>query len=760
MSRNRNSSLRARLSRTLVGLGLASVVLLAGVNFLVVRSLLDSGVRDQLVTLRDLRRDSVDLAIGRLNARVATLASDPGVVSALADLQGAYDQLDDDLTEGQVGELESVYTEVVRPYDEAGVDRPDVDALLPDSVAGRSLHYRYIAANPEADRSDLVDAGDGTPYSAAHADHHRFLQGLASSIGASDLLLIGADSNDVVYSVQKRIDLGTDVERGPYAETGLGTAWERLGQAAVTDAVIVDTSFYLPDASAPIAHVAATVRADTEVIGAIVVEIGIDALTDIVTAGQDWDLLGLGDTGDAYIVGADGRLRTVPRAWFDGPDAYVERYRKTSGDDRIAGLMEFTGSPVLLHQIDNAAISAAIGGDEFVGIVDNGLGRRALTASAPLEVDGVDWYVITEQQTSETRDELERFVVTIAALLALLLPILALVGIVLARVFARPVVPLVEAARGIADGDFDTAVPDLGRNELGDLGRQLRNVAGQLRDQDASVAAEEQRILTMLSSVLPPDLVERVRRGEHDVADVIDDGTVIALRIRDLPEPSGAEQDAVLELTARLADEVDELAIGCGVERVRVASDQELFVAGRGQSGVAADVAVSFAIAAVAHIEAVGAEHGVGIEAHAGLSAGSVATGVLGSHQMSFGMWGAPVGHAIELGNLEAPSRVVIDASVADELTGNWALSSIDTGHPTGVATGSVFTVDANTGSNNGSTSGKWLNIGTNRSQSERCSARSSPPPSSERAWARRSVGHTPRSQKTPSAPSPNASRR
>ena len=81
-------------------------------------------------------------------------------------------------------------------------------------------------------------------------------------------------------------------------------------------------------------------------------------------------------------------------------------------------------------------------------------------------------------------------------------------GVVLARVFARPVVPLVEAARGIADGDFGTAVPDLGRNELGDLARQLQNVAGQLRDQDASIAAEEQRILTMLASVLPPDLVD------------------------------------------------------------------------------------------------------------------------------------------------------------------------------------------------------------------------------------------------------------
>ena len=190
-------------------------------------------------------------------APVATLASDPGVVDALADLQPAYEQLDGELTTEQIGELEAEYADVVRPFDDAGVDRPEVATLVPDSVAGRSLQYRYIVDNPESDRADLVDASDGTAYSGAHAEHHRFLRGLASSIGATDLLLIGAESNHVVYSVQKRIDLGTDVEpvpTGTRVSVRPGIDWAGLRHRCRHRRHLV-----LPaDASAPIAHVAAT----------------------------------------------------------------------------------------------------------------------------------------------------------------------------------------------------------------------------------------------------------------------------------------------------------------------------------------------------------------------------------------------------------------------------------------------------------------------------------------------------------------------
>ena len=87
--------------------------------------------------------------------------------------------------------------------------------------------------------------------------------------------------------------------------------------------------------------------------------------------------------------------------WFEDQESYIDRYLETGGDERTASLMEFTGAPVLLQEVDNEAIRAAVDGDEYLGIVRNGLDRRARTATAPLDLPGLDWVVVTEQQTSE-----------------------------------------------------------------------------------------------------------------------------------------------------------------------------------------------------------------------------------------------------------------------------------------------------------------------------------------------------------------------
>jgi class 3 adenylate cyclase len=671
--RIRGGSIRSRLTRTLVGLGLVSVILLAAVNFIVVRGLLDRGTRDQLESLRDLRADAVELGMAQLLTRTSVFGADPGVADALVELEATYVSITDELTDDQVDELTDAYAPVVGRYDDAGVDRPPVDELLPTSTPGQYVQYHYIAANPETDRAAMVDAGDGSAYSEAHARHHEYLANLARTTNASDLVLVGIDTAEVVYSMSKKVDIGTNVLEGPYVDSGLGRAFAKLGGAAIDTAVIADTSFYLPDSSAPVVHVAAAVRSDAEVVGALVLVLRTERLTDIVTASQQWELLGLGETGDAYIVGSDTTMRTVPRAWFDDAVGYLDRFVEVTGDERAAELIDFTGSPVLIQQVDNEAVRTALDGQSFVGGVDNYLGQSTLTATSPLAVADLGWVLVTEQQTSESRDELERFVVTIAVLLLILLSALTVVGLVLARVLARPVRPLVQSAARIADGDYRTAVPDLGRNELGDVGRQLEGVAARLREQEASIDAEERRITSMLSSVLPATLIDRVRSGERDLAEVVDTATVVAITLTGIPTPSGGELDTVVDLTTRLAQETSRLADAYGVERGQVALEHQLFVAGRGEAGTDAEAAAAFAAEVVRTVPSIGAEFGLELTARAGLSAGLVGTGVVGTRQVSFTVWGVSVSAAISLSTRAEPGRLLVDDTVADELGDEWS---------------------------------------------------------------------------------------
>lgn len=689
MSRRRAASLRARLARTLVVLGLVSVLLLAAVNLLVVRSLLDGSVRTQLETLRDVRRSAIELGVERLLTRVSVLAADPGVVAALDDLATGYAALDADLTPAEQGALLAEYERVVARYDEAGVERPPVEALLPDTEAGRFVQFHYLASNPHpvGERSQLVDAGDGSPYSEAHARQHPYLRQLAEGLGATDLVLIDAASDDIVYSVEKLIDLGTDVRAGPHRDSTLGAARARLATVSVTQAVIVDSAFYLPDSSAPVVHVAATVRAEAEAVGAIVVGIPIRVLGELVSGGGRWDLLGLGDTGDAYVLGADGRLRTEPRIWSGDRARALEAARDAGLDDRSAALVEFLESPVLVQRVEHAAVERALDGEASVAQVSGYLGKRTLAAVAPLDVGGLGWVLVAERQTSETRQEIESFLLTIGLVLAVLLPVLALVGIVLARVLARPVVPLLAAAQQIADGDPDVAVPDLGRNELGDLGHQLDAVAAQLREQDEAVRAEDERIAGLLESVVPVELIDRVRREEDVTSTGIDTATVVALAVRGVPQPSAAELDTLVELTQRLVTEVRALAGAHGVEGIRLASDQALFVAGRGvpDDGVAA--AVRFAVALDEVVAAVATEQAVDLVAQVGVATGTLGGGVLGRRQAAYGVWGDCVGRAVDLAAHAPGHGVLVDEAAVEALPEG--LMAVDP--PAGAPAGSLL---------------------------------------------------------------------
>jgi len=681
-------SLRGRLTRTLVGLGLVSVVLLAAVNFVVVRGLLSESTRAQLQATRDVRADGVNLAFDRLLERTAVFGFDPTVAEAIVALDAGYEQLGDepDLTDDQLDDLKALYEPVVAPYDEVEAPRPTIDELVPTTPAGLRVQYEYLVGNDEEVRADLVDAGDGTDYSAAHAEYHEYLRGLADSIGATDLLLVSARTYDVVYSVSKEVDVGTNLVTGPYAEVGPGDAVLRLLDVGVDESVFTDTQFYLPNSSAPVVHAAVSVRAGTELVGSLVLRVPTNRITALVNANGDWDLLGLGDTGDAYIVGADGLLRTLPRPYIEDPAGYVERFASVTGNERGATLIEFTGAPVLIAGVDNSVVNEALGGDASFGRGKNGLDRSVTIAATPLAVGDLGWVLVTEQGVGESRQELVDFAWSIALLLGVLAVVLLVVGSFLAKRIARPVKPLVGAARDIAAGDYDTDVPELGSNELGDVGHQLSAVASHLRDQEDSIQREEHRIGKMLESVLPAALVERVRAGERELAESVDGATVVAIAVQGIPVPSAAEQDALVELMARMNEAMTDLASSHGIERVKVALERELFVAGRGTASVDADAALEFALDAIELIPSVAAEQGLDVSVRAGVATGLVASGVLGSRQVSFDVWGDPVTTATALARDAAAGDVVADVTVIDSAERSWPARPIGTGESDGSA--------------------------------------------------------------------------
>ncbi len=694
MTRTGHDGLRRRLLVTLIGVAVVSVVLISAVIYLFAQVLIDDGVEGQLVSVRDTRVQALEAGLESVQAQTSALAANPDVVDALTDLSSEFARLDDGTGSDQMTELTMIYeTEVLPPFVAAGVDLPAAD-LIPASPAGRYVQQRYIAENPNGfdDRDQLDDAGDGSGYSAAHAQHHPLLRRLLDTTAMSDLLLVDADTGDVVYTTKKRVDLGTNGFDGPYttnvdgAKAGLGSVLDRLSTVAVGEAVVSDSVFYVPTAGEPVFFLAAAVRSGSDVIGAVVTEVPVSVVTAFMTAGQDWELLGLGDTGEAYIVGPDrtlpyeggGELRSDSRLWLEDPEEYLRLYVERYGDQAAADLIETVGSPVLLQRVDNPAVTAALDGEEFTGTVTNYLGKDTLAVSAPLRVGGLDWAVIVEFDKSESDAALGSLLRRILLVLVILLPAIAITGVLLARILTRPADSLVRSAAAIADGDLDAEVEDLGRNELGDLGRQLQGVAGQIELREQAVVDEERHITDLLTALLPARLVDRVRRGEQVIEDIFDTATAVSITVDDVPEAAGVDQDIALEITERLNEGVETLMERYGVERIRRSSGNQLFLCGLDHDDAQVASATEFVFAGIAMVGEVGAEFGKTLTARAGMSAGDVATGVLGTSQLSFGVWGDPPGTAVTLASIARPGQVLADSSVVSQLGPEWKVGPVE----------------------------------------------------------------------------------
>ena len=123
------------------------------------------------------------------------------------------------------------------------------------------------------------------------ATHDATLTALAETYGG-DLLLIDAGSN-IVYSADKRIDIGTNLVDGPHAGSDLAAlVTEELDRVRAGDALVTDFSVYVPGGARPVLFAAAVIRAGNEIVGTLAVEIPVAAIDAITSGGATTDRTG------------------------------------------------------------------------------------------------------------------------------------------------------------------------------------------------------------------------------------------------------------------------------------------------------------------------------------------------------------------------------------------------------------------------------------------------------------------------------------
>lgn len=670
---------RTIVAVVLIGASLISVAVLLAFTLVRAEELLNDTARDELVEIGESRVTQIENGVASLENEAVTIAADRGVRQALEDLTTGFNQLDDPLSPRQRQELIEAYRTGIRRATPPGVDAPPLESLVPGDVRSQYLQYHYLVRNPfpPERRSEFDMAQDGSAYSRAHKRHHPTLRAL-SNVGLEDLLLIDAESGHVVYSTDKRADFGTGLRTGPYRDSGLARAvLDELQTAGADEGVFVDFGAYAPAEFAPTAFAAAAIRDGGRVVGAVAVEVPSSALTAITTADGEWEATGLGDTGEIYIVGPDQLMRSDSRLFIEDSPAYVARLADTDNPPEVGEAVEAFDTTVLVQPVETEAVSAGLAGDAFVGSSQNYLGQDTLTVAAPVRIPNLQWIAVAEVTTDEAYDPLSDYIWRVLILAVILVPLVAIVGVLTSRRLLRPIRRIVGATRRVGDGELDVELPAQGNDEFDDLGRRFNEMVSELRAQSAELARADQETTELLSAALPRRLVERVKRGDREVAEAVSNATIVAISIEGLDDEQLTELETLRDLGVDLSARLDALADEHGVEPVHSASSRLIYVAGLDTRELEASRAAAFVSAARAAARAFVSSHAVQLEFSAGLAAGEVMAGVVGTERLGFGVWGDPPRRAVTREAVAQPDQILVDDVVADAIGDDWPIERV-----------------------------------------------------------------------------------
>ncbi|MFM8375090.1 MAG: HAMP domain-containing protein, partial [Phenylobacterium sp.] len=562
-------SLQTRLIAFILLLLLVSVGVVAGLGYASARASLKTAALAQLEGVQTSRVKLVSTLLQASRNEVLALSAQPEIGRMSAELRADYRALGDAPPDAATrAAVTAFYVREFAPALSRGIDSTVAPAsLLPSSPAGWRAQAAYVATGPRPYNGSqpLAVGSDATAYGRAVAETHARLGEIIGRFGFENILLVDPDTLEVFYSHQTNAALGTSLESGPYAASGLAAVVRDLRRSQnVDDYRMADFEFYRPALGKPRAFIATPVFHENRLVAIMALRLPTDRIEEALS--ND----GLGRTGEVFLIGPDGKLRTESRFQQEDPKAFVARLRHSSLTTHTVDRIERLGTAVLLAPQAGEASRAALTGRSGVGEGVDYRGEKVFTAYGPVDLDSLRWAVIAQVEQKEALAPVRSYAAQALGAAVGLALLGSLVAIAFAGRIARPISALAAAAERIGRGDSDAEVTPPRDPELRVLGESLNRMVASLRRQKAEAQAQAQESEKLLESLLPASGAAQMREGGHDTPRSFADVTVAFVNLFGLDAlAQNLGDEASLSLLSDMVAAFDEAAESLGVEKVR-----------------------------------------------------------------------------------------------------------------------------------------------------------------------------------------------
>jgi serine phosphatase RsbU (regulator of sigma subunit) len=449
---------------------------------------------NRLTAVREMKANQIEDYFAQIRDQVITFSEDPTVISAMKEFKKGFDEYPADETfDAKKRALADYLNSDFLPRLNKNMDKKaDLQSELCDTKNGILLQYQYIVnnANPAGNKHQLLKAEDNSNYSSTHEKYHPFFKDFLERFGYYDVFLVDNKNGNIVYTVFKEVDFATSLHNGPFKNTNLADAFRHADYAhEKNNAQFEDFKPYHPSYNAHASFIAAPIFDKGEEVGVLVFQLPIDRINDIMTSKHRWEDVGLGKTGETYIVGGDFTLRSQSRFFIGDSSGYFSLMKEIGVPSSTIRKMQNFKSTIGLQEIRTEGTQAAIKGEKNAKIFNDYRNIPVLSSYKPLKIEGMKWAIMSEIDEAEAFEHVFTLRRQIIIFSICLVALIFAVSLFVARQITKPIKELTYDARQLQKGNFDVEININRKDEIGVLAlsfkkmqHSMKKLIGELKD--------------------------------------------------------------------------------------------------------------------------------------------------------------------------------------------------------------------------------------------------------------------------------------
>ena len=440
--------LSTRLISSFLLVGIIPFLTLAAISIKITSDTITEETFNKLTSIREIKGEQIENYFDTIRKQVLTLSEQAGTIAAMRDFGDSFHSFRQENNIADVDSLKrklsTYYTEEFAPeYQSQNNNRTvEVSSIL-DSISADAiaLQYHYIRENknPLGSKHELLRANDSSRYSQLHEKYHPAFKDFLEKFNYYDIFLVDYKTGDVVYSVFKELDFGTSLINGPYANTNFAQVFKDASTGSNTSYVkLIDFQAYTPSYEAPASFIASPIFDGAEKIGVLVFQMPVDNINSVMTSRERWKEVGLGESGETYLVSQDFRMRSKSRFLIEDPNGYFEMVRSLGMLQKTIDNIRAKNTTILYQEVETPGTRAALSGRTAIEVFPDYRGVSVVSSYRPLKLKDVSWAIMSEIDEEEAFRPLSQLKWMIGAILAVGTLIIMIVAFLSARSVAKP----------------------------------------------------------------------------------------------------------------------------------------------------------------------------------------------------------------------------------------------------------------------------------------------------------------------------------